>query len=250
MNTAISRGAPARPVGQSAKRFPKKRPRLLEQVTASFRVRNETPWWLRDARRCGGSQNYSWIDLFMRDGFRCVYCGSDLSASALTIATATHDHVVPRCLFFPENEANRGVNLVACCSLCNALKGNWHPASPEDPAWQSRASFVDAARRHIEEAAGHRHGQYQRFVGSAAHITPVEEWSPRLRAWISIDRDDYTKSAYANLGYRPCQKTEASTGNSPPTCYSAPAPRPSRNSAGITRSKCATGQTSTNAQLG
>ncbi len=207
MNTVISPGALARPARQIARRFPQKKSGILAQVAASFRARNEKPWWLRDARRCSGSQDYSWTDLFRRDGFRCVYCGSDLSTSALTIATATHDHVVPRCLFTPESEANRGVNLVACCALCNSLKGNWHPSTPEDLAWQSRANFIDAARRHIEAAAINRYEQYQGFVGSAAQLIPVEQWSPHRRALISIDRDDYTKSVYANLGLRAFDKT-------------------------------------------
>lgn len=202
MNTVILPGALARPSRQIARRFPQRKPRILAQVTASFRARNETPWWLRDARRCGGSQDYSWMDLFRRDGFRCIYCGSDLSASALTIATATHDHVVPRCLFTPESEANRGVNLVACCALCNSLKGNWHPMLPEDQAWQSRASFINAARRSIEEAAHGRYERYQRFVGSGASVVPLEQWAPQRRACISTDRDDYAKSPYANLDYR------------------------------------------------
>jgi hypothetical protein len=199
MNPVISSGALARPVRQIARRFPQKKPGILAQVTAAFRARNETPWWLRDARRCSGSQDYSWTDLFRRDGFRCVYCGSDLSASALTIATATHDHVVPRCLFAPESEANRGVNLVACCAVCNSLKGNWHPPSADDPAWRSRASFINAARRIIEEAAKHRYEQYERYVGCAASFAPLEEWSPQRRACISTDRDDYAKSPLANL---------------------------------------------------
>ncbi len=202
MNAVISRSAPARPLAKKARTFPQKKPRLLAQVTAAFRARNETPWWLRGARRCSGTQEYSWTDLFRRDGFRCVYCGSDLSASALTIATATHDHVVPRCLFTPESEANRGVNLVACCISCNSLKGNWYPPTPDDPAWRSRADFIGAVRRNIEEAASQRHVKYQRLVGSATHLTPLESWSAHRRADIAKDREDYSQSRHANLEFK------------------------------------------------
>ena len=198
----ISQGACARPGAKIARTFPKKKPHLLAQVTAAFLARKEAPWWLRDARRCSGTQEYSWTDLFRRDGFRCVYCGADLSASALTIATATHDHVVPRCLFTPESEANRGVNLVACCAPCNSLKGNWYPTAPDDPAWLSRGNFIDAARRYIEKAASQRHMQYQRFVGNAAHLAPLENWPHHLRACIATDRDDYAQSVHADLGFR------------------------------------------------
>jgi len=199
MNTAIPQGASARPLVRLARTFPQNKPRLLAEVAAAFRARNETPWWLRDARRCSGTKDYSWTDLFLRDGFRCVYCGSDLSASALTIATATHDHVVPQCLFARGSDANRGVNLVACCVPCNSLKGNWYPSTPDDPAWRSRAEFIGAARRYIEKAATQRHSKYQRFVGIATRLAPLESWSVHLRAHIAKDRDDYSKSAHANL---------------------------------------------------
>jgi len=209
MNTAIPQGASARPLVRLARTFPQNKPRLLAEVAAAFRARNETPWWLRDARRCSGTKDYSWIDLFLRDGFRCVYCGSDLSASALTIATATHDHVVPQCLFALGSEANRGVNLVACCVPCNSLKGNWYPPSPDDPAWRSRAEFIGAARRYIEKAASQRHSKYQRFVGSATRLAPLESWSAHRRAHIAKDRHDYSKSALANLELKQVITTES-----------------------------------------
>lgn len=200
MNTVISQGAPARPHARLARAFPQNKPRLLAEVAAAFRARNETPWWLRDARRRSGTREFSWIDLFLRDGFRCVYCGSDLSASALTIATATHDHVVPQCLFALGSEANRGVNLVACCVPCNSLKGNWYPPTPDDPAWRSRAEFINAARRYIEKAASKLHARYKGFVGNATRVTPLESWAVNRRAHIAKDRSDYCKSVHANLG--------------------------------------------------
>lgn len=202
MNTVTSRGPSVRPLAKIGRKFPQKKSRILANVTAAFQARKETPWWLRDARRSGGTQEYSWTDLFNRDGFQCVYCGSDLSASALTIATATHDHVVPQCLFTPESEANRGVNLVACCISCNSLKGNWYPPTPDDPAWRSRADFIDAARRYIEKAASELHLRYKRFVGSATHLPPLESWSAHRRTHIANDREDYSRSAHANLGSR------------------------------------------------
>ena len=203
MNTVTSRSAPACSLTKTVRTFPPKKPRLLPHITADFRARNETPWWLRDARRCSGTQEYSWIDLFLRDGFQCVYCGFDLSASALTIATATHDHVVPQCLFVPESEANRGVNLVACCTSCNTLKGNWYPPTPDDPAWRSRADFIGAARRYIEKAASQQHVRYLRFVGCATRLASLESWSARRRPDIAKDREDYSKTARANLGFIP-----------------------------------------------
>jgi len=199
MNAVLSRGVSARPLTTTARKFPQNRPRLLPMVASNFQRRNESPWWLRDPRRIGGSHDYSWTDIFSRGGFRCVYCYADLSISALTVATATHDHVVPQCLFNPSSEANRGINLVACCATCNSLKGDWHPNSPDDPAWQNRADFVSAAPRHIEKAAAKLDAKYRRFVGRAKRHVSLESWEVHRRSAIAKDRDDYTKSAHAKL---------------------------------------------------
>lgn len=59
--------------------------------------------------------------------------------------------MVPRHLFTRQNEANRGIDLVTCCVLCNSLNGNWHPLQPDDPAWHSRETFIDAARATLKK---------------------------------------------------------------------------------------------------
>ena len=51
-------------------------------------------------------------NLFRRDGFRCVYCGS---GERLTL-----DHVVPRA----QGGKTTWKNLVTACSRCNAKKGD------------------------------------------------------------------------------------------------------------------------------
>lgn len=196
----ISQGAPrARRGAKIARTFPRKKTCTLARVSDAFRIRNETPWWLRDAPRCSGTHEYSWIEILERDGFRCVYCGLDLSASALTIKAATQDHVVPQCLFTPSGDANRGVNLVACCATCNSLKGDWCPPTPDDPAWQSRAAFIGAARRHIEGESNQLKKRYQMFVGAAKNPVPLDHWAADRRQHIAKDREDYTMSLYVDL---------------------------------------------------
>jgi len=54
----------------------------------------------------------------------------------------------------------------------------------------------------IEEAAKHQCERYERFVGCAASLAPVEQWSSQRRAYISMDRDDYEKSPLANLKFK------------------------------------------------
>jgi 5-methylcytosine-specific restriction endonuclease McrA len=56
--------------------------------------------------------------LFLRDEFRCQYCGQQFAAKELTF-----DHVIPR------SKGGRSVwtNIVACCQTDNLRKGNRLP---------------------------------------------------------------------------------------------------------------------------
>ncbi len=56
------------------------------------------------------------FNLFLRDGFACVYCGSG--------EELTFDHVLPRRL----GGTTRWDNIVAACSKCNLKKGGRTPA--------------------------------------------------------------------------------------------------------------------------
>jgi 5-methylcytosine-specific restriction endonuclease McrA len=53
------------------------------------------------------------INIFKRDKFKCVYCGS--------LKDLTLDHVIPRC----KGGKNTWENLATCCYKCNRRKGNW-----------------------------------------------------------------------------------------------------------------------------
>ena len=76
--------------------------------------------------------------IFERDGFRCVYCGTQLPAEELTL-----DHVQPRVRGGDRSEGN----LVTACEACNTKKG------------QHRLSFFlhenADARAHFFEHAVH-----------------------------------------------------------------------------------------------
>ena len=54
-------------------------------------------------------------EIFLRDGFRCVYCGERFPAEELTL-----DHVQPRVRGGDRSEGN----LVTACRACNTLKGH------------------------------------------------------------------------------------------------------------------------------
>lgn len=58
---------------------------------------------------------FSRLNIFLRDDFRCQYCGTRHDPKDLTF-----DHVVPRCKGGPTNFEN----IVACCVTCNSKKGS------------------------------------------------------------------------------------------------------------------------------
>lgn len=52
--------------------------------------------------------------VFLRDGFKCVYCG------CATVEQLTMDHVLPK----KHGGKDRKSNLVTACSRCNQRKGD------------------------------------------------------------------------------------------------------------------------------
>jgi HNH endonuclease len=65
-------------------------------------------------RECGRSTIVKRKEIFERDGYRCVYCGTQLPGEELTL-----DHVQPRVRGGDRSEGN----LVTACGGCNTLKG-------------------------------------------------------------------------------------------------------------------------------
>lgn len=57
-------------------------------------------------------------NVFLRDGYRCQYCGEIFPAEELTF-----DHVVPR----SKNGASTWQNIVSACHSCNLRKGSRAP---------------------------------------------------------------------------------------------------------------------------
>jgi 5-methylcytosine-specific restriction endonuclease McrA len=70
---------------------------------------------LRDYQKPKQSIRYSKQSVFLRDGYRCQYCGLQLSASQCTL-----DHVKPLSL----GGRSTFENSTTACSPCNGSKGN------------------------------------------------------------------------------------------------------------------------------
>jgi 5-methylcytosine-specific restriction endonuclease McrA len=70
---------------------------------------------LKEYMKPKSSIRFSKANVFLRDGYRCVYCETDVSRK-----TATLDHVLPT----SHGGKTTFENTVTACSDCNARKGN------------------------------------------------------------------------------------------------------------------------------
>jgi 5-methylcytosine-specific restriction endonuclease McrA len=100
------------------------------------------------ARRRG--VKFSRTNVFVRDGFRCQYCGAERAAGELT-----YDHVVPRV----QGGKTTWENIVAACAGCNAKKRDRTPEQagmtllrrPAKPKWLPAAPIAMLAERRIPD---------------------------------------------------------------------------------------------------
>ena len=83
--------------------------------SASFEMPLPSVCALKDYVPQTRSPAFTRFNLFLRDGFECLYCGSDREL--------TFDHLIPRRL----GGRTTWTNIVAACSSCNLRKGGRHP---------------------------------------------------------------------------------------------------------------------------
>ncbi len=85
----------------------------------SFEMKLPSVISLREFVRQDRSPAFTRFNVFLRDGFKCVYCGSP--------DNLTFDHVVPR----SKGGRTSWSNIVAACSPCNLRKGGRTPAEAQ-----------------------------------------------------------------------------------------------------------------------
>jgi 5-methylcytosine-specific restriction endonuclease McrA len=78
------------------------------------------------------------FNVFLRDRFRCQYCGEKHASADLTF-----DHVIPKCL----GGATSWDNVVAACSPCNVLKDNATAMKPLRAPREPSAQDLMAAKK-------------------------------------------------------------------------------------------------------
>jgi 5-methylcytosine-specific restriction endonuclease McrA len=72
------------------------------------------------------------LRIYMRDKFRCQYCGEKKTASALTL-----DHILPR----SRGGDNSPVNIATACVPCNNRKSNRTPTEARMPLLTSQSAL-------------------------------------------------------------------------------------------------------------
>jgi 5-methylcytosine-specific restriction endonuclease McrA len=107
--------------------------RVLRTPRAEFPVpsviRRRTYINVRRRREASGMRR---LRIYMRDKFRCQYCGEKKSPAELTL-----DHIYPR----SRGGDNTPVNIVAACLACNNRKGNRTPEEARMPLLTTQSAL-------------------------------------------------------------------------------------------------------------
>src|SRR4029079_13134667 len=107
--------------------------RVLRSAHAEFPVpsviRRREYINVRRRREAAGARR---MRIYMRDKFRCQYCGEKKSAGGLTL-----DHIFPR----SRGGDNSPVNIVTACVSCNNRKGNRTPDEARMPLLTSQTAL-------------------------------------------------------------------------------------------------------------
>ena len=107
--------------------------RVLRSARAEFRVpsviRRRTYINIRRRREAAGMKR---LRIYMRDKFRCQYCGEKKAVGDLTL-----DHIMPR----SRGGDNSPVNIVTACVPCNNRKGDRTPAEARMPLLTSQSAL-------------------------------------------------------------------------------------------------------------
>lgn len=92
-------------------------------------IRRRTYINVRRRREASGMKR---LRIYMRDKFRCQYCGARKGAAELTL-----DHIMPR----SRGGDNSSLNIVTACIDCNNRKGNRTPSEARMPLLTSQSAL-------------------------------------------------------------------------------------------------------------
>ncbi len=108
---------------------------------------------LKEFQKKKTTVRFSKQNVFLRDGYRCVYCDADLNRK-----TATLDHVLP------SSHGGKTVweNCVTACGPCNANKGNNKKIVPKMKPY--KPSYFQLADKRKKMKWDHQHPSWANYL--------------------------------------------------------------------------------------
>jgi 5-methylcytosine-specific restriction endonuclease McrA len=135
--------------------------RVLRSVRAEFPVpsviRRRTYINVRRRREASGTTR---LRIYMRDKFRCQYCGDKKAATELTL-----DHILPR----SRGGDNSPVNIVTACVACNNRKSDRTPAEARMPLLTSQSALRVKLERVVLCHYAEARAEWRKYLFMDAH---------------------------------------------------------------------------------
>src|SRR6185503_18539120 len=135
--------------------------RVLRSARAEFPV----PSVIRrriyiNVRRRREASSMKRLRIYMRDKFRCQYCGEKKTAGELTL-----DHILPR----SRGGDNSPVNVVTACVACNNRKGNRTPEEARMPLLTSQTALRVKLERVVLCHYAEAHAEWRKYLFMDMH---------------------------------------------------------------------------------
>ena len=135
--------------------------RVLRSARAEFAV----PSVIRrrtyiNIRRRREASNMKRLRIYMRDKFRCQYCGDKKGVAELTL-----DHILPR----SRGGDNSPVNVVTACITCNNRKSNRTPEEARMPLLTSQSALRVKLERVMVCHYAEARAEWRKYLFMDAH---------------------------------------------------------------------------------
>lgn len=108
---------------------------------------------LKEFQKKKGYVRYSKMNVFLRDEFKCQYCGTEV-----TRKTATLDHVLP----ISHGGKSTWENSTTACMHCNSTKGNNHRIKPKHRP--HKPSYWELVEKRKKQTFDLRHPSWGMFL--------------------------------------------------------------------------------------
>jgi 5-methylcytosine-specific restriction endonuclease McrA len=120
---------------------------------------------VRRRREASGSKR---VRIYIRDGFRCQYCGERKNPVELTL-----DHILPR----SRGGNGSAINVVTACFACNQRKGNRTPEEARMPLLTAQSALGTELERVVLCHYAEARPEWRKYI----FIERADESSPAIK---------------------------------------------------------------------